>query len=66
MSTLRKQIQERIEEDGRSIRQLAKDAGLNEPTVNRYARGERELTGERLWLLIQALGGKITWKKKRN
>lgn len=61
--SITEEIRQRIADDPRSIKELARDAGLNQPTLQRFASGQRDLTSELLGKLVAALGGEIEWKK---
>ena len=55
-TTLPDQIRAAIAADGRTMYAIAKAAGLQQRTLGRFCSGERDLTGERLGMLMRALG----------
>ena len=64
--TLSDQLRDRIADHlaaGKSISELARRSGLQQPTLSRFVSGQRDLTTEKAGQLLEALGGKITWKK---
>lgn len=63
MNTLSEEVRARVLADGRTISEIARAAGLNQPTLHRYVTGQRELTSELLGKLLPVIGGEIRWKK---
>lgn len=64
--TLSDQLRDRIHAHlaaGKSISELARRSGLQQPTLSRFASGQRDLTTELAGKLLESLGGKISWKK---
>jgi len=45
-----------MESQGISGYRMAQLTGLNATTINRYGNGERDMTGERLGMLLDVLG----------
>lgn len=62
---LRKAIDDARMEQGYSQRSLAAAAGMNQQTVNRYLKGENDLTTEHADKLLTVLGLCITSQKKK-
>lgn len=60
-----KELQAAIERDGRSLRALARDAGVSPIQVSRFVRGERGLNSPAVDALCEALGLTLTPKPKR-
>ena len=59
---LRSVIADRIAA-GESISEIARRAGLQQPTLSRFFSGQRDLTAEKAGKLLAALGGKIAFRK---
>jgi transcriptional regulator with XRE-family HTH domain len=64
-TTLPDQIRAAMVADGRTVYAIAKAAGLEQRTLGRFANGERDLTGERLGMLMRALGLRIVKDETR-
>ena len=56
-----------MESQGISGCRMAQLTGLNATTINRYVNGERDMTGERLEMLLDVLGLEVKkkWKNRR-
>lgn len=48
-----------VESDPRSVRQLAADAGVSEPSLHHFRHGSRGITWETAAKLLSALGFKL-------
>jgi plasmid maintenance system antidote protein VapI len=59
---LRQHIADRLAA-GESISEIARRAELQQPTLSRFVSGQRDLTAEKAGKLIEALGGRVVWKK---
>jgi len=55
-------IRTRRKELGKTQGQLAKEAGLTIPTINRFEVGRAHLLSDGLERVLKALRGKITWE----
>jgi DNA-binding phage protein len=53
---IRRQLRDAIARSGRSLNQLAQDAGVSDSQLSRFMRGERTLTMETAAALCRALG----------
>ena len=58
--SIRRSILAAMRAQGISQRELGKRSGLAQTTVNRYCNAVRDMTGENLDKLLQALGLKIS------
>ena len=63
--TLPLTIRRWIAEDPRSVKGIAEAADIPQPSLQCFASGQRDMTGEPLGRLIDALGGEVTPPKKR-
>ena len=56
-----------MESQGISGYRMAQLTGFNATTINSYVNGERDMTGERLEMLLDVLGleVKTKWKNRR-
>jgi transcriptional regulator with XRE-family HTH domain len=52
-------LRKAIEADPRSVRQLAADAGVSEPSLHHYRHGSRGISWETAAKLLSALGFKM-------
>ena len=62
--SLSDRVRDAIRSDGRSISELSRLAGLQQPTLSRFANGHRDLTGDLLGRLLPVLGLQISQRKR--
>jgi len=60
-----KELQKAIERDGRSLRALARDAGITAIQLSRFLRNERGLTTPAVDALCEALGLRLAPKRRK-
>ena len=63
-ASLSDRVRDAIRSDGRSISELSRLAGLQQPTLSRFANGHRDLTGDLLGRLLPVLGLQISQRKR--
>jgi predicted XRE-type DNA-binding protein len=63
-ASLSDRVRDAIRRDGRSISELSRLAGLQQPTLSRFANGHRDLTGDLLGRLLPVLGLHISQRKR--
>jgi len=63
-ASLSDRVRDAIRSDGRSISELSRLAGLQQPTLSRFANGHRDLTGDLLGRLLPVLGLTISQRKR--
>jgi transcriptional regulator with XRE-family HTH domain len=63
-ASLSDRVRDAIRSDGRSISELSRLAGLQQPTLSRFANGHRDLTGDLLGRLLPVLGLHISQRKR--
>jgi plasmid maintenance system antidote protein VapI len=54
--TMREMIIQAIEDSGKSVRSVALDAGITQPQLSRFVRGERDLLLDAADKLAKSLG----------
>ena len=62
--SLSDRVRDAIRADGRSISELSRLAGLQQPTLSRFANGHRDLTSDLLGRLLPVLGLTISQRKR--
>jgi predicted XRE-type DNA-binding protein len=63
-ASLSDRVRDAIRSDGRSISELSRLAGMQQPTLSRFANGHRDLTGDLLGRLLPVLGLHISQRKR--
>lgn len=56
---MRETILKAIEDSGRSVRSIALDAGISQPQLSRFVKGERDLLLEAVDKVAKSLGLKL-------